>query len=218
MELLISDKSVFEINNRYPQKHKLHEGAEILIFDDFLAKPDEYRDLLDRMPAFNSNFFYKTASPGWRQIIPYEFYFHIEALMSNFTQYEVWVEQAFTNIYRSRMPCKSKCWLPHYDNKEYAFNLWLCDGPGGTGFYNWNGVCNVNHFIEDVRQKVFQHHEQGEYLYEEFTGDEDWQLYHVSPVQYNRAIFYSGNNFHSAYIPDNSYMEDWRYSLVLMGG
>jgi hypothetical protein len=165
MELLISDKSVFEINNRYPQKYKLHEGAEILIFDDFLAKPDEYRDLLDRMPAFNSDFFYKTASPGWRQIIPYEFYFHIEALMSNFTQYEVWVEQAFTNIYRSRMPCKSKCWLPHYDNKEYAFNLWLCDGPGGTGFYNWNGVCNVNHFIEDVRQKVFQHHEKGEYLY-----------------------------------------------------
>jgi len=55
----------------------------ILIFDDFLVKPDEYRDLLDRMPAFNSDFFYKTASPGWRQIIPYEFYFHIEALLSN---------------------------------------------------------------------------------------------------------------------------------------
>ena len=162
MEILITDKSVFEINNRYPTKHKLHDGAEILIFDDFLKKPDEYRDILDSMPAFNSDLFYKTASPGWRQIIPYEFYFHIEALLGNFTQYEVWVEQAFTNIYTSRMPCKSKAWLPHYDNKNYALNLWLCDGPGGTAFYTWNGVYNITHYNDDLKRKIFQHHEQGD--------------------------------------------------------
>ena len=38
----------------------------------------------------------------------------------------------------------------------------------------------------------------------------------MEPIVYNRAIFYNGNNFHSALVPDG--FDDWRYSLVLMGG
>ena len=64
MNPLSSDKSVFEINNRYPVKHKLHEGADILVFDDFLKKPDEYKDVLQKFPVYKSDFFYPTASPG----------------------------------------------------------------------------------------------------------------------------------------------------------
>ena len=52
MNPLSSDKSVFEINNRYPVKHKLHEGADILVFDDFLKKPDEYKDVLQKFPVY----------------------------------------------------------------------------------------------------------------------------------------------------------------------
>ena len=40
------DKSVFEINNRYPVTKKLHDGADILIFDDFLKNPDAYKEIL----------------------------------------------------------------------------------------------------------------------------------------------------------------------------
>ena len=80
MNPLSSDKSVFEINNRYPVKHKLHEGADILVFDDFLKKPDEYKDVLQKFPVYKSDFFYPTASPGWRQIIPYEFFIDMEKL------------------------------------------------------------------------------------------------------------------------------------------
>ena len=218
MEILTLTKSMFNINNRYPVIHKLNDDADIFIFDDFLTEPDEYKDLLDRLPAFNSDFFYKTASPGWRQIIPYEFYFHIEALMSNFTQYETWVEQAFTNIYLSKMSCKSKCWLPHYDDKEYAFNLWLCDGVGGTAFYNWKNIFNnINQIPDNLKSKILSH-STGEYQYEEFYGDDNWVQYHLEPIKYNRAIFYSGYNFHAAQIPYNSFIHEPRYSLILMGG
>ena len=56
----------------------------------------------------------------------------------------------------------------------------------------------------------------GNFEYEEFYGNDEWYQYHMEPIVYNRAIFYNGNNFHSALVPDG--FDDWRYSLVLMGG
>ena len=54
---IITDKSIFDINNPYPEIHRLNEDSEILIFNDFLKKPDEYKDLLMQIPAFASDYF-----------------------------------------------------------------------------------------------------------------------------------------------------------------
>tara|TARA_R100000152_G_C6768043_1_gene193385 strand:+ start:460 stop:1122 length:663 start_codon:yes stop_codon:yes gene_type:complete len=210
------DKSVFEINNRYPVTKKLHDGADILIFDDFLKKPDAYKEILQRFPAFTSDYFEPTASPGWRQLIPYQFFLNIEKLLKNYTGYYPWVEQSFTNIYRSKMPCNCKAWYPHHDSMEYVLNLWLCNGPGGTAFYTWRNHFSGEDFPPHIRERVFNKQLPGEFEYEEFYGDSEWNQYHLEPIVYNRAIFYNGNNFHSAFVPDD--YPDWRYSLMLMGG
>ena len=217
MNFFPSDSSIFEINNRYPDRYQLNDHSEILVFNDFLKKPDEYKKLIECIPAFQSDFFYKTASPGWRQLIPEEYYLSIERLLSNFTQYEVWVQQAFTNIYKSRMPCNCKSWYPHYDSMEHTFNLWLSEGIGGTAFYTWNGHYNGIAFGNQLEKKVFSNQIEGQFEYEEFTGDSEWKMYHLEPIQYNRAIFYNGRDFHSAYVPNHSFVNDLRYSLVLMG-
>ena len=220
MNPLNSDKSVFEINNRYPVKHKLHDGADILVFDDFLKKPDEYKDILQRFPVFKSDFFYPTASPGWRQIIPYEFFIDMEKLLTNYVGFEPWVDQSFTNIYKSKMPCNCKSWIPHHDSMEHVLNLWLCNGEGGTAFYTWKGLNTYHYSVDtlsdDVLQSIFDRQVDGNFEYEEFYGNDEWYQYHMEPIVYNRAIFYNGNNFHSALVPDG--FDDWRYSLVLMGG
>ena len=79
---IITDKTIFDINNPYPETFKVGE-LEVLIFNDFLKKPDEYKKLLKQIPVFESDYFYPTASPGWRQLIPYEFFLKIESLLSN---------------------------------------------------------------------------------------------------------------------------------------
>ena len=40
------DHSIFEINNPYPEKKVLNKDCDYLVFDDFLKKPDEYKDCL----------------------------------------------------------------------------------------------------------------------------------------------------------------------------
>jgi len=218
MNIFPSDGSVFDINNPYPDRYQLNDHSELLIFEDFLKKPDEYKKVISCIPTFRSDFFYRTASPGWRQLIPEEYYLSIEKLLSNFTEYEVWVEQAFTNVYKSGMPCNCKSWYPHYDSMPHTFNLWLSEGPGGTAFYTWNGHYSRNEFGDDIERIVFSNQIDGIFEYEEFIGDTQWEMYHLEPIRYNRAIFYNGHDFHSAYVPNQSFLNDWRYSLVLMGG
>ena len=104
---IITDKTIFDINNPYPETFKVGE-LEVLIFNDFLKKPDEYKKLLSQIPAFESDYFYPTASPGWRQLIPYEFFLKMESLLSNWVGFNPWVEQSFTNIYKDRMRCNCK--------------------------------------------------------------------------------------------------------------
>lgn len=217
MNILSSDPSIFEINNKYPERLRLNPHADILIFDDFLKKPDEYKKFLSGIPAFRSDFFYPTASPGWRQIVTYEYFQQMEGVLSNYTGNREWVQQSFTNIYKSQMPCNSKSWYPHHDSMDYTLNLWLSEGIGGTAFYTWNGHYCGETLSETQKDKIFSNQIPGEFLYQDFTGDDEWKQYHLQPVKYNRAIFYNGNDFHSAYVPDGSFQTDWRYSLVLMG-
>jgi len=221
------DHSIFEINNPYPEKKVLNKDCDYLVFDDFLKKPDEYKEVLRQFPVFPSDFFYDTSSPGWRQIIPFEFFTNIENVLGNYTGSDTWVQQSFTNIYRSGMPCNCKSWYPHQDSMNYALNLWLCDGPGGTAFHTWRGRYHGLGLPEETQGRIFNKQVKGNFEYEEFRGDDEWEMYHLEPVKYNRAIFYNGNNFHSAFIPEGSYQNHsndfwdqshWRYSLVLMGG
>ena len=152
---IITDKTIFDINNPYPEIHKLNEGSEILIFNDFLKKPDDYKNLLSKIPAFESDYFYPTASPGWSQLIPYEFFLTMESLLSNWVGFNPWVEQSFTNIYKDRMRCNCKAWYPHHDSKDSVLNLWLSDGEGGTAFYTWNNHYQGINLPEHIQDKVF---------------------------------------------------------------
>jgi hypothetical protein len=218
MNIFPPDWSVFDINNPYPERYQLNDHAEILVFDDFLKKPDEYKEIISSIPAFRSDFFYPTASPGWRQLIPVEFTDRIEDVLGNILGYSQWVEQAFTNIYKSNMPCNCKSWYPHYDSMRHTFNLWLSSGPGGTAFYTWNGHYNGDEFGDELEDLVFANQIEGDFQYQEFLGDSQWEMYHLESIKYNRAILYNGHDFHSAYVPNGSFLNDWRYSLVLMGG
>ena len=41
-------------------------------------------------------------------------------------------------------------------------------------------------------------------------SNDDWELLHLVPMKFNRAIFYPSSIFHSAYIKENDFTENYR--------
>ena len=96
-------------------------------------------------------------------------------------------------------------WWPHTDT-EVVCNLWLCDYEGGTAFYKYKGFSNV----KDIEAPSFRNSKQS-VPWQNFEGDDDWELYYIIPSQFNTLAIYDGTNFHSAYADFN---DEYRYSLV----
>jgi hypothetical protein len=114
-----------------------------------------------------------------------------------------------TNIFwkGAKIPTSSKGirWWPHSDY-QLVCNLWLCDYEGGTAFYKYKGFPNVKDIkapsIIDKNNLV---------PWQNFEGDDDWELYYIIPSQFNTLAIYDGTNFHSAYADFN---DEYRYSLI----
>lgn len=178
-----------------------------LSVENFFKNPDKAINFLQNYPALNGG----VSTPGARQ---------------NFTPMDlVPVLQAYESIMKtagdeidptSFITCSNIAWkdvevmhgcmYPHADY-ELVANLWLCNFEGGTSFYKYKGVSTA----DEIQIPKYRKPKEPLVPWENFDGDEDWELYHTIPTKFNSVAFYNGRNFHAPYA---NFYDTYRYALI----
>ena len=190
------------------QVKKLNYGDfSYLSVENFFKTPERAIELLSKYPALDGGVY----TPGARQnLTPMD-------LVPVLKAYEVIMATAGRKIDPTRFVTSSNIvwkdvivwensWMPHTDF-DLVCNLWLCNYEGGTAIYKYNGVLNV----KDITPKPKGFDKNKLVPWQNFEGDEDWELYYVIPSKYNTVAIYDGTNFHGTYANFN---EEYRYSLI----
>ena len=178
-----------------------------LSVENFFKTPDKAIRFLQNYPALDGG----VSTPGARQ---------------NFTPMDlVPVLQAYKSIMKtvgdeidptSFITCSNIAWkgvevmhgcmYPHADY-ELVANLWLCNFEGGTSFYKYKGVSTA----DEIQIPKYRKPKEPLVPWENFDGDEDWELYHTIPTKFNSVAFYNGRNFHAPYA---NFYDTYRYALI----
>ena len=178
-----------------------------LSVENFFKTPDKAISFLQNYPALDGG----VSTPGARQ---------------NFTPMDlVPVLQAYKSIMKtagdeidptSFITCSNIAWkgvevmhgcmYPHADY-ELVANLWLCNFEGGTSFYKYKGVSTA----DEIQIPKYRKPKEPLVPWENFDGDEDWELYHTIPTKFNSVAFYNGRNFHAPYA---NFYDTYRYALI----
>lgn len=197
------------------------------MYRNFLKNPDLYVEVMQQFPVISTQW-KRTGgfAPGWRQEIPpYAAATIVERIRKDVEFAPV---RVFTNIFTGDMPMLENSEQPHADvfvDPEgglnvinFVFNLWMCEGIGGTAFWEWKGKKYVTELNKEEYDELFP--EVTSNLtrpWQCFRGNEDWKLDTVAPIEYNSCLVYDGGYFHSAFVPEASFLDTHRYSLVGMG-
>lgn len=212
---------VQEINPRMEISEEIVEGVRFIHFDNFLLRPDEFTQFLqENFPVGASSEWDLDQSPGKRQWIPSIWLLPIER------EYKKYVPNGFfnygTNIYNGDMKSRRHNYLPHTDECANVFTMWLNkECHGGTAFYRsprfgndpsartayGGGYDFFREFLERPRSVE---------PWQCFKGDENWEMWHVMEMKYNRVTWYDGWLWHAAYIEPEWYKtgEMDRYALM----
>jgi len=197
------------------------------MYRNFLKNPELYVEVVEEFPVISTQW-KRTGgfAPGWRQEIPpYAAATIVERIREDVEFAPV---RVFTNVFTGDMPMITNSHLPHADifvDPEgglnvinFVFNLWLCEGIGGTAFWKWKDKKYVTELNKEEYDELFP--EVREYKSEPwkcFRGDDDWKLDTIAPIEYNSCLVYDGGYFHSAFVPEAAFLDEHRYSLVGMG-
>ena len=187
---------------------KIHYGDfSYLCVENFFKTPEKAIELLLKYPALDGGVY----TPGARQnLTPMD-------LVPVLKAYEVILATVGRKIDPTRFVTSSNIvwkdvkvwknsWMPHTDF-DLVCNLWLCNYEGGTAIYKYNGVLNV----KDITPKSQEYNKNKLVPWQNFEGDDDWELYYIIPSQFNTVAIYDGTNFHGTYANFN---EEYRYSLI----
>ena len=207
----IDRKNVYddlEVSDEFQIKRIGYGEFSYLRVDNFFKYPDKAIKHLSNYPALNGG----VSTPGARQ---------------NFTRMDlVPVLQAYKTIVAaadkkdidptSFITCSNIAWkgvqvmkgcmYPHSDY-ELVCNLWLCDYDGGTAFYKYKGFSNG----DEVTIPKYREPNEPMIPWQNFDGDDDWELYYTIPTKFNSVAIYNGRNFH---VPYANFNDDYRYALI----
>jgi len=211
---------VCEINPHYSVTREVVDGVPFWHIDDFLVRPDDFVHYLkESFPVGSANDWGIDQAPGRRQWIPAIWVRPIEQhILGRFAPNAVlnWA----TNIYRGDMDSRRQNYLPHNDESNNIFNLWLNhNSMGGTAMYRCKRMGN-SHSARSAYGGGYdffaEYHTRKNTVepWKVFKGDDDWEMYHVIEMKFNRLSWYEGWNWHAAYIEPEWYTEEDRYSLI----
>ena len=187
---------------------KIHYGDfSYLCVENFFKTPEKAIELLLKYPALDGGVY----TPGARQnltpmdLVPVlKAYKTIMATVGRKIDPTRFVTSS--NIVWKDVKVWKNSWMPHTDF-DLVCNLWLCNYEGGTAIYKYRGFLNV----KDITPKPQGFDKNKLVPWQNFEGDEDWELYYIIPSQYNTVAIYDGTNFHGTYANFN---EEYRYSLI----
>lgn len=184
--------------------------------DNFLKNPLDTIAIFKNWPALDGHVY----TPGARQnftpmdLVPIMKTYQHMLTQLGFTT-DVTKSITSTIIAWKNMQVWKNSWMPHVDNNCLVVcNIWLSDCVGGTAFYKYKGHYNNDSLIlpkSKVGGIVMNKLEKNIIVpWQNFEGDEDWELYHVAPSTFNTLIIYEGKNFHGTYA---EFDEKYRYSI-----
>lgn len=206
---------VCQINKDIKLEKVVYGNISFKIIRNFLKYPEEYISLLQQFPATRDS----TYSPGYRQDIPP----WAAKFITNFVRDSIpnWMPQRIScNIYNGNMLMKKDANLPHSDPFHGIWNLWMTKNClGGTAFWKYKDKRHVDELTSEEYSYLFNKPlSSNEYeKWKNFRGNEDWEMTCIAPMEYNTLLFYNGGFFHSPWIEENWYLDEYRYSMVGMG-
>ena len=104
--------------------------------------------------------------------------------------------------------------VPHVDYNNYAGVIYFNDDEeciGGTSFYKHKS--SNKELLDD--KKEYKYLLKGNVNEIVSDTDDTWELLYLVPMKFNRAIFYPSRIFHSAYIKDNYFTDNYRITQTL---
>lgn len=211
-------------------KHK------VLVIDDFLKNPDDLLSIIETHP-FDSAIelvkwghethlkfpFIRKAFVGLAKI-----YYGIDPIDDSLLDEKIKLQ---FNLINGGIQCPNRCIIPHIDQANLAFSLFLNpDGnnPGGTGFYTH--VKSGLDYDLSYSDEEFKKTEQYWQIHETYRkakrddfettfdskniSEEDWKLNFVAECKFNRLIMHPSYMFHTFYIEKDWYNTEKRLSLA----
>ena len=230
-----------KVNEDIQVKKLNYGDFSYLSVENFFKTPEKAIELLSKYPALNGGVYTPGARQNLTpmDLVPVlNAYKQIMATVGRQIDPTRFITSS--NIVWKDVRVWGKSWMPHSDF-DLVFNLWLCNYEGGTAIYKYKGFLNskdINPKTEDSMPKFevweegskwyarepscTSHHSmsaktKGELMkmtlvpWQNFEGDEDWELYYIIPSKYNTVAIYDGTNFHGTYANFN---EEYRYSLI----
>jgi len=245
---------LFEINGSEVQS-QIYDNLNYITIDNFFKNPHDIVDVLKLFPINDKSKFYEKISelkktkwlqqPGLQQFFPINY---LESL--SFTLYKLLAEYDYvpydiensgdylrlgrqlsqfvyySNIFYPGILKISNNNLPHFDQSQFAFNIFLSENVGGgTSFYNlvYNNkrYASLNAVLsetdpamkEGIKNELNKMNDTCEVApYDAFEGNEMWEKYHTIEYKFNRLCLYKGNFWHNVYYDANT-ETNIRYSL-----
>ena len=184
-----------------------YDDFEYLSVENFFLDPEKAIDCLKHYPALDGG----VATPGARQnFTPMDVVPVLQAYKAIVGQIGMKIDPTSfitsSNIAWKGVDVMKGSMYPHYDY-ELVCNLWLCDYNGGTAFYKYKGHTSIS----DIDIPDYRKPKEPTVPWENFDGDDAWELYFTIPTKYNTVALYNGKKFHSPYADLN---DDYRYSLI----
>ena len=208
-------KEICQINPNCKLEEIIYDNTKFKVIKNFLLFPEKYIKLLETFPAATDH----TYSPGYRQDIPpWAVKFITGYIQKNIMNWKP--SKVCCNIYSGNMRMKENSNLPHSDPFHFVWNLWLSKNClGGTAFWKNKNKSHVNDLSKEeyhlLFDKVLSSNKYQQW--KNFKGNEDWEMICIAPMEFNTLLFYNGGFFHSPWIEENWYLDEYRYSMVGMG-
>ena len=195
-----------KINEDIKLKKINYGDFSYLCIENFLKTPEKAIELLSKYPALDGGVY----TPGARQnLTPMDLVPVLQAYKTIMATVGIEIDPTHfitsSNIVWKDVKVWKNSWMPHTDF-DLVCNLWLCNYEGGTAIYKYRGFLNA----KDITPEC-QGHSRLLVPWQNFEGDDDWELYYIIPSQFNTVALYDGTNFHGTYANFN---EEYRYSLI----
>ena len=205
-----------EINNHLEITKNTVGKLTYYSISNFLKNPLDTLSVLQNWPALDGHVY----TPGARQnftpmdLVPILKKYQSLCFELGLPNTDVTKSQSTSLILSKNTQVWKNSWMPHVDNFRMVCNIWLCDCVGGTAFYMYKGHYDNDSLIlpESKSGGIAQSKLEKNIIvpWQNFDGDEDWELYHVAPSTFNTLIIYEGKNFHGTYA---EFDEKYRYSI-----
>ena len=185
--------SAFAINPNYTIKRMSGKQFSYHIVENFLLHPERAIEVLDNYPCLVGGVHW----PMRRQYVTQN---DIQPIVAEYCKIvpstKPWAYHSCTNIVELGDLTPDGAKYPHSDS-ELVMLLWLSDTEGGTGLYSYNGKVRPQDCTDDELPPEYVDMSKPYTEWENFDGDDNWELLHVAPSKFNTVTIYDATMWHS---------------------